>query len=59
MDTEQRLKERKAFEEAARPLIKWIAENHHPHVKVIVTPTGAELVEGLRTTGEILDYIKD
>lgn len=47
------------FMEAALPLIKYLCENHHPHVSVIVTPTGAQLLEGLKSTGEILDYIKD
>jgi len=47
------------FEEAARPLIKWLNENYHPHVTVIVTPTSAELLEGLQSTGQIMDYVKD
>lgn len=47
------------FEEAVRPLIKWLAENKNPHAKVIVTNIGAELVEGIRSTGEIMDYVKD
>jgi hypothetical protein len=38
--------ERAAFEEAARPLIKWLAENVNPHHKAIVTSVGAELVSG-------------
>ncbi|WP_162837201.1 hypothetical protein [Serratia marcescens] len=36
-----------AFEEAAKPLIKWLAENVHPHHTVIVTSTSAELLEGV------------
>ena len=60
MDTEQHVKsELPGFEEAARPLIKWLCDNHHPHVTVIVTPTSAELLEGIRSTGEIMDYVKD
>lgn len=47
------------FEEAARPLIKWLSENSNPHAKVIVTSIGAELLHGEKYTGEILDYIKD
>ena len=38
--------EPKTFEQAAEPLIKWMAENVHPHHSVIVTATGAELLEG-------------
>lgn len=49
----------KGFRDACLPLIKWICENMHPHVSVIVTPTGAELLEGVKCTGEIHDYIKD
>lgn len=47
------------FEEAARPLMKWLAENVHPHHSVIVTPVRAELLEGVVSTGEVLDYVKD
>jgi hypothetical protein len=50
--------ERNSFEEAARPLIKWMAENVHPHHTAIVTATGAELLEGQCSTGEVLDYTK-
>lgn len=34
------------FEEAAKPLIKWLAENVHPHHTAIVTSNSAELLEG-------------
>ena len=49
----------KAFEEAARPLIQYLAENHHPHVTAIVTSTSAELLEAKMSTGQIMDYIQD
>ena len=48
-----------AFKEAAIPLIKYLCENYHPHVTVIVTPTTAELLEGLKNTGYIDDFIRD
>ncbi|NIG76770.1 hypothetical protein F3J34_24700 [Klebsiella sp. Ap-873] len=35
-----------SFEEVAKPMIKWLAENVHPHHSVIVTSTHAELLEG-------------
>lgn len=38
--------QRREFEEAAKPLIKWLNENWHPHVKVLVDQTSAEVVEG-------------
>lgn len=34
-----------SFEDAAKPLIKWMAENAHPHHQAIVTSTRAELLE--------------
>ena len=46
------------FQEAARPLIKWLNDNCHPHVTAIVEPGSAELAEGVcRVVVE--DYIKD
>lgn len=51
--------EQKSFEEAARPLVKWLCENVHPHHCVVVTPTTAELLEGQCSTGEITEYLRD
>lgn len=34
------------FNELVRPLMKWMAENLHPHTKIIVEANNAELVEG-------------
>lgn len=47
------------FREACIPLIKWLCENMHPHAIIIVTPVGAELLEGVQSTGEIIDHVKD
>lgn len=33
--------------EAAKPLMKFLCENCHPHTQVFVTGTGAELTEGI------------
>lgn len=38
--------QQESFEAAAKPLIAWLAENVHPHHKVVVTATHAELLEG-------------
>lgn len=46
------------FERVTRPLIKYMAENHHPHTTLIVTAVNAELVEGVMnfpTTDYLLD----
>lgn len=47
-----------SFEEAAKPLIKWLNDNANPHSTAIVTTTSAELL-----SGEIVikceDFIKD
>ena len=53
---ENKLKELK---EAAMPLIKYLNENHHPHVTAIVTHTSVELVEGLMNIPKIYDHVKD
>lgn len=46
------------MQEAAKPLVKWLCENTHPHVKVIVDPCGAEAVEGLASV-KIEEFLKD
>lgn len=47
-----------SFEIAARPLIKYIAENHHPHTCAIVDGSTAQLWEGIKSI-QVLDYIRD
>jgi len=37
---------RKEFEQAVKPLLEYLNNNWHPHVTVVVTPTGAELLSG-------------
>lgn len=49
---------KQSFEEAARPLIKWLAENVHPHHSVIVTSTNAELLEGQQSVCTE-EYLRD
>ncbi len=46
------------FEVLARPLIKFINDNHHPHTSIIITPTSAEVVSGEYAI-HTQDYIKD
>lgn len=36
----------KAFESAAKPLMKYLAENHNPHTSIIITGNTCEIVEG-------------
>jgi hypothetical protein len=50
--------QRHDFEMAARPLIKWLNENCHPHVVAIVDPGFAALNEGICGV-PVTDYIKD
>ncbi len=50
--------QKKSYVEAVRPAMKWIAENCHPHTKIIIESDSAELVEGIiaeRTD----EFIKD
>lgn len=51
-------KQRLELGEAARPLIKWLCENCHPHVTAIVGPGRVELMEGVSSI-PIEDYILD
>ena len=41
--TEQQKQE---FEMRTRPVIKWLNDNCHPHVMVVIDPTSAVLSEG-------------
>ncbi len=45
-DTEEILKER--FNEAVKPLMKYMAENHQPHTMVVVDSNTAQLYESKR-----------
>lgn len=51
--------EQPTFETVSRQVIKFLCDNHHPHVTVIITPTDAQLLEGVKSTGQIMDYVKD
>lgn len=50
--------QKEQFEEKARELMKWLNENGHPHMSIIITPTTAELLEGcIAFTTE--EYLRD
>ena len=44
--------------EAAKPLIKWLNENAHPHCFVQVDQTRVELAEGIATS-ITTEFLKD
>jgi hypothetical protein len=44
--------------EAARPLIKWLNENCHPHCTAHVDQVSVELTEGI-STDRTDEYLKD
>ncbi|MBJ9011676.1 hypothetical protein [Citrobacter koseri] len=46
------------FQEAAKPLIKWLAENVHLHHQAIVTSTHAELLESQHVV-KTDEFVKD
>lgn len=48
----------KGFEEAAKPLVKFLNENGNPHVSAIVSTTRAVLMEGIATV-KIEEFLKD
>lgn len=51
-------KQKQDLEEAAKPLMKYLAENHHPHTLVIVESDRAELLESSATV-KTDEFIKD
>ena len=46
------------FEEAAKPLVKWLNDNCNPHTTIIVEPDGAEVLSGSARV-KIEEFIKD
>jgi hypothetical protein len=46
------------FEEVAKHLMKFLNDHFHPHTMVIVTPTSAELVEGIAAI-QTFEFVKD
>lgn len=36
------------FVEKAKPLIKYLNDNHHPHTSIVITPTSVKLLEDLQ-----------
>ncbi|WP_298046183.1 hypothetical protein [uncultured Bacteroides sp.] len=58
-DIQQNKRKLEELEEAAKPLIKFLCENYHPHVTAIVTPTSVEVMEGLQAVPDITEFIVD
>ena len=44
--------------EAAKPLIKWMNENGHPHCTALVDTTTIELVEGI-AMNRTSEFVRD
>ena len=47
-----------SFESLARPLIKWINDNGHPHQTIIIDATSAVLYSGEKSI-QTEEFIKD
>lgn len=43
------------FEEAARPLMKFLGDNYHPHCKAIVDSCSGEILEGQQSFSDVID----
>lgn len=56
---QENTKKLEELKEAAKPLIKYLCENHHPHVTAIVTPVGVEVMEGIQSVSNITEFIVD
>lgn len=61
LDLIKRLEKEAEFEEVARVMMKHLGngEKYHPHYTVIITNSTAELVEGQKSVGQIMDYVPD
>ena len=60
METDiQENKRKLELKEVAKPLIKYLCENYHPHVTAIVTPTSVEVMEGIQAIPNIIEFIVD
>ena len=62
IDTIKTLERQADFEEIARIMMKHLnhrTDIYNPHHTVIISSSNAELVGGIRSTGQVLDYIKD
>ena len=56
---EKLTEEAKELLEAAKPLLIYMNEKHHPHKTIILTASSVELVEGNISIPKIYDFIKD
>jgi ABC-type phosphate/phosphonate transport system substrate-binding protein len=56
---QENIKKLEELKEAAKPLIKYLCENYHPHVTAIVTPTSIEVMEGVQAASNITEFIVD
>ena len=50
--------QRNELAEVCKPVMKWLNDNCHPHVTILVERDGAVLAEGIATI-KTLEYIKD
>ena len=56
---QENIKKLEELKEAAKPLIKYLCENYHPHITAIVTPTSIEVMEGIQSVSNITEFIVD
>lgn len=47
-----------SFENVVKPVMRWLTENKHPHMSIIIEATRAELVEGIECVATD-EFIKD
>lgn len=46
------------FEDVVKPVIKWLCENVHPHMQIIIDSSGAEMVESIKSI-KTLEFLTD
>jgi predicted GTPase len=57
----KRTEKEATFEEVARVMMKHLGDGqkYHPHHTVIITNATAELTEGVKALGQVMDYVPD
>jgi len=47
------------FNSISESVLKYMSNNHHPHCTLTATSTNVQVLEGVKSTGETFEYIKD
>ena len=51
-------KQKTEFYKKAKDMMEWLCENGHPHMSILITPTTAEILEGVMAM-QINEFVKN